>query len=232
MTAGARTGDRFGPWHEHSVVVFDVETTGISPENDRIVEVGLARFERGRLVKTWGTLINPGMEIPKAASEIHGITNDDVANAPSFIAALPHVLSITRDAWPCAYNASFDKKFWSHELSRLSGLDVTSLTIPMFDPSFQWVDPVVWSRHHNGIWKGNKLTQACERYGISIENAHRATDDAVATGKLLFAMARENHIKTCTMSELLRRQDLLDREHDADRAAWFAKKGIPYERRF
>lgn len=232
MIVGAHTGDWFGPWYNHAVVVFDVETTGISPDSDRIIEVGLARFEGGQLVKTWGTLIYPGMEIPKEASDIHGITTADVATAPPFVAALPSILDIARDAWPCAYNASFDKRFWATELSRLCGLDMSGISIPMFDMRYPWVDPVVWSRHKNGIWKGNKLTQACERYGIRIENAHRATDDASATGQLLFAMARENHIPPYTMFELVRRQDALDRAHDSERAEWFAKKGLPYERRF
>lgn len=232
MIVGANTGNWFAPWYEHAVVVFDVETTGVSPENDRIIEIGLARFENRELVSTWGTLIYPGIEIPKEASDIHGITTADVASAPPFIAAIPQILAITRDAWPCAYNASFDKRFWSGELSRLSGLDTSGVSIPMFDMRYPWIDPVVWSRRHNGIWKGNKLTQSCERYGIRIENAHRATDDAEATGRLLFAMGRENHIPAYTMFELLRCQDILDRQHDDERAEWFAKKGLPYERRY
>lgn len=232
MLPGARFGDWFAPWYEQNIVVFDVETTGVSPTDDRIIELGTARFERGELVETWGTLLYPDREIPEEASQIHGITTADVASAPRFFESLPQLLRVTRDAWPCAYNADFDKRFWGMELSRIAGIDLSGLSIPMFEPKYPWVDPVVWSRHKNGIWKGNKLVQSCERYGITIESAHRATDDATATGKLLFAMARAGDIPPYTISELVRRQEALDRRHDSERAEWFAKKGFPYERKY
>jgi DNA polymerase III epsilon subunit-like protein len=232
MIPGANTGNWFRPWYEHAIVVFDVETTGLSPENDRIIELGVARFENRRLVAKWGTLLHPGRDVPEEASKIHGITTADVASAPRFQASLPRLLWMTRDAWPCAYNGLFDERFWTSELGRLTGLDLSTVTVPMFNSAFRWIDPVVWVRHKHGIWAGNKLVEACKRKDISIESAHRATDDAEATGKLLFAMAQDNEIPPYTMFELIRRQEALDRVHDNERAEWFAKKGYPYERRY
>jgi len=220
----ANTGDPYGPWWNHNLVLFDVETTGLDDEEDRVVEVGFARFEKGSLVDQWGTLVYPQREIPEEASAIHGISQVDVATAPIFARIIGEALRISRDAWPAAYNASFDRKFWAQEIGRLL---IPPMRTPIFDPSVRWFDPLVWVRQYDGIWGGNKLTDACDRYGISLENAHRATDDAVAAGRLLFEALRER-MPSVTMTEMLRRQAYYNEKHEADRRAWFANKGIPY----
>ena len=220
---GAETGDPYAPWWEHNLIVFDVETTGLETE-DRVVELGLARFEKGVCVDQWGSLVHPGMEIPAEATSIHGISTADVASAPPFTGALPPILRIARDAWPVAYNANFDRRFWMQEMGRLA---VTDLTIPIFDPSFRWLDPIVWVRKIRGVWGKNKLGLACEHFGVPLDNAHRASADALATGRLLFAI--RSHMPPWTMTELLRRQHNLDQQQDKERRAWYAKKGIPYK---
>lgn len=219
------TGDPYAPWWTHTLVVFDVETTGLGAA-DRVVELGLARFEHGELVDQWGTLVYPGMEIPAEASAIHGISNSDVAAAPPFVGSLPGILRIAQGAYPVAYNANFDRRFWAHELGRTL---VRDITLPIFDPALRWLDPLTWVRKIDGIWGKNKLTVACERYGVPIENAHRATDDAVAAGKLLYTL--KERLPPWTMTEMLRHQTHHDQAQDDERAAWFQKKGIPYERR-
>jgi DNA polymerase III epsilon subunit-like protein len=218
----AQTGDPYAPWWEHNLVIFDVETTGLK-EEDRVIEVGLARFEKGQCVDQWGTLIYPDMEIPGEATAIHGISTADVASSPRFIGAIPNVLRIAHDAWPVAYNASFDRRFWMNEMGRTA---VTGLHVPIFDPSVRWLDPLTWLRKLDGVWGKNKLTIACERWGVSLLNAHRATDDAVAAGNLLFKLTER--IPPWTITELLRRQQNLDEQQDEERRAWFAKKGLPY----
>lgn len=219
------TGDPYGPWWAHTLVVFDVETTGLD-EVDRVVELGLARFERGELVDQWGTLVYPDMEIPAEATEIHGISTVDVATAPPFVGAIPDIARIARDAYPTAYNASFDRRMWSSELRRTL---LSDITLPIFDPTLRWLDPLTWVRKIDGIRGKNKLTVACERYGVSLQNAHRATDDAVAAGRLLYTL--KERLPSWTMTEMLRRQEQLYRKQDNERAAWFAKKGTPYEKR-
>jgi DNA polymerase III epsilon subunit family exonuclease len=219
-----RTGDPYDLWWKHNLVVFDVETTGLDETEDRVIEVGFARFEQGKLVDQWGTLIYPEREIPEEASEIHGITTAQVATAPRFHATIANALRMTRNAWPVAYNAGFDRKFWAMELGRMA---LGDLVTPMFDPAVEWFDPIVWFRQMDGVWAGNKLTQVSERYGIDLENAHRATDDAMAAGRLIFEVLQERLPKV-TMTELLRRQRHYDAKHDAERRAWFKKKGIPY----
>lgn len=222
MLSGCRTGDLYAPWYTHTFVVFDTETTGLE-DHDRVVELGLARFERGKLVDQWGTLVYPDMEIPEEATAIHGISTADVATAPPFIGALPAVTRLCRDAWPCAYNASFDIKMFQRELSWLG---LGELRLPMFHPNYRWIDPLVWARKDGGVWGGNKLTEVAGRLGIDIGTAHRATDDAVATGRVLLAM-RET-LPPVTMTELLRRQQHWHIRQREELRRWFKKKNLPF----
>jgi DNA polymerase III epsilon subunit family exonuclease len=216
------TGDPYGAWYEHDFVVFDVETTGLE-RFDRIVEIGFARFEGGKLVKEWGSLLNPGVPIPPDATAIHGISDDDVADAPRFLEALPDAFAIAHDAHPVAYNASFDRGFWFRELGETPLTDLTG--IPLCDERVRWLDPLIWMRKMNGPGQ-NKLTQCCKRHGIDIGNAHRATDDAVAAGKLMLIMEEEN--PPFTLCETLRRQTIIGNKQDATRRARFASQGRPY----
>ena len=217
----SRTGDPYAPWWQHNLVLFDVETTGLE-DNDRVVEVGFARFEQGQLVDTYGTLVYPECQIPDEAAAIHGISQVDVATAPPFIAVIGHALRICRNAWPAAYNASFDQKFWTQELRRTP---VRPMHTPIFDPQVRWFDPLVWVRHLDGIWNGNKLTEVCGRYGITLKSAHRATDDATAAGRLAFEGLRER-IPPVTMTEVLRRQTYYQQKQEKERSGWFNAKGI------
>jgi DNA polymerase III epsilon subunit-like protein len=225
MSKGMVTGDPYGPWMAHNLVVFDVETTGLDSVNDRIVEVGLARFENGLLVKRWGSIVYPEMSIPDEASAIHGITNLDVATAPLFIETISRILSISQNAQPVAYNASFDRSFWFNALKRLPLTELES--VPLFNPEVRWLDPLVFVRHFDGLWgDGNKLTTATGRYSVNLESAHRATDDAVAAGRLLYALAEYRKIPPWTMTEILRRQQPLADKHEKEYQGWFNEKGI------
>lgn len=218
------SGDPYAPWWQHTFVVFDVETTGLE-DNDRVVELGLARFERGVLVKRWGSLLYPDREIPDEATKIHGISTVDVSTAPRFIGVLDQVINIAHGAQPVAYNADFDQRFWLRELAHTSLTDLSS--IPLFNEQVRWLDPLVWMRKIHGVWGGNKLIESCERYGIDIGNAHRATDDAVAAGKLLLHLRTQLH--PITLTELLRRQAIFRQRQDEELRSWFRKKGLPYK---
>ena len=182
--------------------MFDVETTGFK-KSDRIVEVGFARFEQGVLVATWGSLVNPRMKFPDEVSRVHGIRCCDVVGAPTFAAVIGGIARITRNAWPAAYSAGFDQRFLSTEADRI-GLDL-DLDTPFLNASVRWLDPLVWVRQLNDGKRGNKLTEACKRFGVPIGTAHRATDDAVAAGHVLLDGLREK-LPYVTMHEMLRRQ--------------------------
>jgi DNA polymerase-3 subunit epsilon len=104
----------------------------------------------------------------------------------------------------------------------------------MFDEGRPWLDPLTWVRQIDGIWgprtngqrSGNKLTEACARWGVALDSAHRAQHDAEASGRLLYEIGKQ--MPRVTMSELLRRQRFLWERQDKERRAWYESKGLPY----
>ena len=91
--------------------VIDVETTGFSPLTDRVVEMACVVIEDRAIVRTWSTLVNPARPIPDYATRVHGITDADVAGAPSFMRAQLRLFNLCHDAIVVAHNASFDLGF-------------------------------------------------------------------------------------------------------------------------
>ena len=91
--------------------IVDLETTGFSPTNDRVVEMACVVLEHRRIVDTWSTLVDPEIPIPSYATRVHGITDADVAGAPSFALAQRTLHRHCRDATIVAHNAAFDLSF-------------------------------------------------------------------------------------------------------------------------
>lgn len=214
-------------WYEEPWLLLDTETTGLDA-HDRIVQLGLARFERGKVVAAWGTLVWADVEIPEQATKIHGIRTVDVANAPPWTAVLPKVIEMSRRAHPAAYNEQFDKRMFSSEMARLR-IDAKDLPLPIFHPHHRWIDPLVWVRSIDRFVRGegrHKLIKVCERRGIKLGNAHDAVSDAVAAGQVLWDMRHE--IGDMTVTELLRQQQLLADAQERQFAAWRARsqKGV------
>lgn len=99
-------------------VAFDTETTGFSPSQDRIVEIGAVKFCNGNVLEEKSWLINPGRKIPYWATQVHGITNEDVANKPSFKEIYSEFEEFTRGCVLMAHNARFDVSFMAEEIKR------------------------------------------------------------------------------------------------------------------
>jgi DNA polymerase-3 subunit epsilon len=174
-------------WAEQRIAIIDFETTGLSPETDRVIEIGISCFEAGRLslLKNW--LVNPGIPIPEESRAIHNITDEELANAPSFATVAIELAEVLRDHIPVAYNAAFDSRFLQAELGRLLGVVLEPLP-PAFVPDVVWIDPLVWVRELFPDEKSRKLTDISARLGIALENAHRAASDAEAAGRVLLAL--------------------------------------------
>jgi DNA polymerase-3 subunit epsilon len=213
----------YGLWYEEPVVVIDTETTGLTVQ-DRVIQLGLARFERGKLLDTWSTLVWAGVEIPADATAIHGIRTVDVADAPPWTAVLPKVIDMTRGAHPAAYNEEFDKRMFAAEMARLQ-VDLRDVPLPIFHPHHRWIDPLVWTRSVERFVKGtgrHKLFKVCERRNIPLPKAHDAASDAVAAGRVLWDMRHE--IGDMTVTELLRQQQLLSEAQERQFAAWRSRQ--------
>lgn len=99
-------------------VAFDTETTGFSPRNDRIIEIGAVKFRGDKVIAEKSWLVHPGRRIPPWATDVHGITNEDVASQPSFKEVYPEFLEFARGSVLMAHNARFDVSFMAEEIRR------------------------------------------------------------------------------------------------------------------
>jgi DNA polymerase III alpha subunit (gram-positive type) len=169
-------------WLEVPTAWIDTETTGIKAGYDKCVQIGVVRFEGGKVVDSGACEINPGMPIPPSATEIHGITDEMVKDAPTIEEWFsdPRTKRLLEGAQPGAYNASFDRNF-----------------VPPFgdDWTWPWVDSLSLVRKVDRFVSGkgrHKLTVAAQRHGIElIGKAHSAHTDATAAGQLFYKLGAQ-----------------------------------------
>lgn len=154
--------------------VVDVETTGLSASNDRVIELAVVRLDTaGQVVDEWCTRLNP--QRPVGASWVHGITDADVAHSPLFVDVADQVAQRLDGAVFVAHNARFDAGFVLGELVR-AGWDVPELTI--------WCTQAA-SHHWLPTATSRRLADLTAAAGISLTDAHSALGDARATAALL-----------------------------------------------
>jgi DNA polymerase-3 subunit epsilon len=153
-------------------VVLDVETTGLDPVKNRILEIALATVENGIIVESWTTRFNP--EGPVGKTEIHGITEGDVKDAPLFKEKSIEILDRIQNVAVVAHNSRFDLAFLHAEFDRM-GLKM---------PWVAGICTLTISNYYQPHLSRRRLADCCEDIGISIENAHSAMGDAHATAKL------------------------------------------------
>jgi DNA polymerase-3 subunit epsilon len=164
---------------EATFVVFDLETTGLSPVRSRIVEIGAHRVHALELEETFGTLVNPGMPVPAAITALTGIGQGDVRGAPGADLAVRRFLSFAGDAVLVAHNARFDMAFLDRAVERLTGRRVAA---PVVD--------TVWlaRRLLQGRTGRFGLAHLSHFFGTSTQPCHRALADASATAEILVAL--------------------------------------------
>jgi DNA polymerase III epsilon subunit family exonuclease len=126
---------RHAPVAEVVFVAFDTETTGFSPEQDRIVEIGVVKFKGGKVLESRSWLVNPGQSIPYWAERVHGIRDEMVADQPAYDQVHPAFLEFIDGAVLLAHNARFDLAFIGAE-ARRRGLPLPKNpvldTLPLF----------------------------------------------------------------------------------------------------
>lgn len=150
-------------------VAFDTETTGFSPKNDRLVEIGAVKFRgNGEVLATTHWLVNPERPIPWYATQVHGISNQMAAKAPLFEEVWPEFKAFCGDAILMAHNAIFDVGFLKAELKRAK-VDPPALpvvdTLPLFRDWFPRAP-------------SHSLEKLSVYLGVSGETYHRAEADA------------------------------------------------------
>ena len=154
-------------------VVFDLETTGFSPVNDKIIEIGAVRVSGGKISERYSTFVNPGIHIPDRITELTTITDSMVADAPPIERVLPEFLDFIGDCALVAHNAGFDHGFLRQKAGE-QGI-VTDFTV---------VDTVGLARVLFPDLAKFKLNHIAKKLKISLENHHRAVDDAGATAEI------------------------------------------------
>jgi len=170
-----------------SFVVFDIETTGFSPEKNQIIEIGAVKVENGTITDKFTTFVNPDVPIPFEIEKLTGIDDTMVMSAPKIDVILPQFLAFCEGCSLVAHNASFDVSFIAYQ-AKEQGL--------FFDPTV--LDTVAMARHLLPNLNRFKLDTVAKALGISLENHHRAVDDAGATAEIFVKfvkMLRERKIE-------------------------------------
>ncbi|MGB5811000.1 MAG: 3'-5' exonuclease [Polyangiales bacterium] len=205
-------------WEDIPFAVIDFETTGRDPATDRVIEIGIVRFSKGRVTQREGLLVNPGIPIPEESRAIHGITDEELEGAPNFAAIMSEVLELLQGHLPVAYNASFDRAFLMAELARAAPEGMTEGDMPpAARDDIIWVDPLVWAREILKELSSRKLGDVAAHLGIPLEQAHRAAGDAEATGRVLLSLAAQ---MPRVYGELIRLQKRYAAFQEAELAAW------------
>ena len=169
-------------------VVFDLETTGFSPETNRIIEIGAVKVQNGKIVDKFSTFVNPQVPIPFRIEQLTSINDSMVIDAPVIADILPEFMKFCEGCVMVAHNADFDMSFIKKNCQRLD--------IPC-KPTI--VDTVAPARVLLPNLNRFKLDTVAKALGVSLENHHRAVDDAGCTAEIFvkfIEMLRERGMST------------------------------------
>ena len=161
-------------------VVFDIETTGLSAMTCKITEIGAVLVQKGEVLKVFSTFVNPEGHIPEEITELTGITDDMVADAPSQGDAVKAFIEFVGKRTVVAHNANFDMGF-IRRAAENAGIH--------FDPPY--LDTLSMSRFLNPELKNHKLDTLVDFYRLGDFNHHRACDDAEVTAKIFCKMTEK-----------------------------------------
>ena len=170
--------------------VLDVETTGLSARNNRVIEIGIIKVKELKIVDLFSTLINPGCDIPYFITQFTGIANSDVEYSPSFYDTAEEIEDFIGNSIISGHNLSFDENFLRYEFIRngyepLSNLTVCTLKL---------------ARKIYPELKSKSLASVTQHLKIKNKDSHRALSDAEATAKVLIKfikkLSKEKGVKT------------------------------------
>ena len=171
-----------------SFVVFDLETTGFSAAKNKIIEIGAVKVVNGSITERFSTFVNPKVPIPYEIEQLTHITDDMVLDAPMIHEILPQFMEFCQNAVMVAHNADFDMSFIRHNCDLL-GLECEKTVL----------DTVALARVLLPSLNRFKLNTIAKALNISLENHHRAVDDAACTAEIFIKfveMLRERGIET------------------------------------
>ena len=173
---------------EDTYVVFDIETTGFSSVQDRIIEIGAVKVEYGEITGHFSEFVNPKIPIPYRITQLTSITDEMVMNAPGIEIILPKFLEFAEGAVLVAHNAGFDVGFIEQNCRNME-----------LSTDFTYVDTVALARVLLPTLSKYKLDTVAKALNVSLLNHHRAVDDAKATSEIFvkfIEMLKERGIHT------------------------------------
>jgi predicted DnaQ family exonuclease/DinG family helicase len=159
-------------------VALDLETTGLDNKNDRIMEIGAVKYLGGRPAGEFTTFVNPKMPIPAAITTLTGIRDADVASAPSFESIAASLLDFIVDLPLCGHQIEFDINFLNEEYKRASLPKVF----------MKQIDTAVLARIALPSLARYTLKHVAKTLGVPLDRAHRALDDARASGSVAISL--------------------------------------------
>ena len=171
---------------DDTYIVFDIETTGFSAIRDKIIEIGAVKVVNGEIVDRFSTFVNPQRPIPFEITNLTSITDEMVLEADPIENVLPQFLEFVGDGVLVAHNASFDVGFIEQ-----------NCRYQEIEYRFTYVDTVAMARVLLPTLSKYKLNLVAKTLGISLENHHRAVDDAGATAEIFVKfveMLKKDHI--------------------------------------
>lgn len=169
-------GDYKGDFQQ-SFIVFDIETTGLSPKKNEITEIGAVKIQNGKIIDRFSSLVSPEHPIPPKIIELTGITDEMVKDAPKIHEALPEFLEFCGDGILVAHNAKFDTSFIKNKAQKLN-LKVENAIM----------DTLAFSRMCLPQLKKHRLNNLAKHFKVALENHHRAVDDAEATAEIFLRL--------------------------------------------
>ena len=187
------------PLEKASFSVVDVETTGLSANKNRIIEIALVKIENLKITDKLHYLINPQTYIPPFITSLTGINNDDVIGAPIFSEVVDEIISFTDNTILTAHNFPFDSSFLNSEFST-SGREFINEHSCCTLKIARKIYPTL---------KSKSLSNVAQSLNLKNKNAHRALGDAEITAKVLLKMIKELQTKDniITVGEFLAYQE-------------------------
>lgn len=155
-------------------VVFDLETTGLDPKKNKIIEIGAAKVRGGKIIDTFETLVNPGWKLEEKITNITGITDDMLVNQPGIMEVIPKFLDFVEDDVLMGHSVMFDYSFAKRAVvnyDKKNGF------------TYKGIDTLKIARKYLSDLPSRGLVALCQHYEIK-HDAHRALNDAIATHEL------------------------------------------------
>ena len=159
--------------------VLDLETTGFSPRLEKITEIGVMKYQDGKVIDKFSCFVNPEKSIPPRVIEVTGITDDMVRDAETIDKVFPKLLDFIKDSVLVAHNAEFDIGFLKCVAKELG-----------YDFDFTYLDTLSLAHELFPEFKTYKLGRIAKNLGIKVEVAHRALDDVDTTVKVFEVMLK------------------------------------------